>query len=524
MWKGPTRAFPTCSLGWPLLEWWAEVLPSPRDSDAPLIFTREQAMVLVAWYGLHPVTGEFVYRRGCSRRSKGWGKSPVEGVKVIGELCGEVVFDGWNSDGEPVGRPWGTGGLPPPEVKVAAVSEEQTDNTWGVTYALLTDNDGRAADELRIDAGLTRLHLRDHKGKAMPVTASAGSREGAPDTYAALDETHLWLPTNGGVRLAAVLRRNVAKMAGRSYETTNSFVPGEGSVAEATHKAVEAGRGIFYDAVEAPSSVGGIEVNEDASDDVLRTALRVAYGDSWWTPIDRLVQDIRDPDTRWSDACRFFFNWNVKGEGKAVDPKRWAELADSERKPQPKERIGIGFDGSISGDATVLIGCTADGWSFELGVWERPPGAKTWSVPRLAVHDAVREAFETYDVGLMLCDPPKWPTEIEQWAELYGDEVVLAFDTNKPSRFAPAVDRWLTAIKEGTHTHDGSNTLKRHVEACHLKKIRAQADDDDGRTMYGLVKGFDGRKIDGAIADVLAYQAAKTMPPGRKVQPFAIYD
>lgn len=511
-WTGPSYEgdFPT--LGWALLDWWAEYLPSPRDPLAPLLFTDEQARLLLRWFQVHPATGRFVYRRGRSRRSKGWGKSPLEAAKVIAELAGDVVPDGFDSTGNPVGRPWGSGGLPDPWVQVAAVSEDQTDNTWSVVYALLTVNDGRAADRLRIDAGLTRCFLREGNGRAEPVTASAGSREGQPITYAVLDETHLWVPSNGGLKLAATLRRNVGKMDGRSFETTNSFLPGEGSVAEATEKAVATGRGILDDAVEAPHIVDEVEVNEDAPDEILAKAMRVAYGQSWWVDVDRLVEEARDPDTRWSDVCRYNLNWNVKGEGKAVDPARWAELEVKQAQPPAGERVGLGFDGSISGDATVLYGCTSAGWTFEIATWERPSGDKAWKVPRLAVHAEVRKAFETWDVGLMLCDPPKWWTEIEEWAETYGDERVLAFDTNSTRRFAPAIDRWLTAMKEGTHTHDGSDVLGRHVLAAHLKKVRALADDDDDRTMYVLVKGSDGRKIDAAVADVLAYQAAMTMP------------
>ena len=63
------------SLGWPLLDWLADVLPSPRDDSAPLILTDQQAWTLIEWYRVDPTTGRFVYRRGYSRRSKGSGKS-----------------------------------------------------------------------------------------------------------------------------------------------------------------------------------------------------------------------------------------------------------------------------------------------------------------------------------------------------------------------------------------------------------------------------------------------------------------
>jgi hypothetical protein len=169
-----------------------------------------------------------------SRRSKGWGKSPVEAAKAIAELAGPVRFAGWDSHGEPVGRPWGTASDPPAWVQIAAVSEDQTENTHSVVYEFLTANDGRAADVLKIDAGLTRSYLRDgnRKGKLEPVTA-------APVLVrVSRSRTRCWTRRicgrrrNGGVRLARTLRRNVAKMGGRTYETTNSFEPGERSVAE----------------------------------------------------------------------------------------------------------------------------------------------------------------------------------------------------------------------------------------------------------------------------------------------------
>jgi hypothetical protein len=517
-WCGPTEQRPYPSLGWELLDWWADNLPSPRDPAEPLIFTDEQAAILVRWYALDPRTGRRIFRRGASRRMKGWGKSPVEAAKAIAELAGPVVFDGWDANGEPYGKPWGTGNLPQAWVQIAAVSEDQTDNTHSVVYEFLTANDGAAADSLKIDAGLTRSFLRDgdRRGRLEPVTAAAGSREGQPITYAVLDETHLWTPRNGGVKLAKTLRRNVAKMAGTTYETTNSFVPGEQTVAEGTHRSAEVGaEGVFYDAVEAPTVIRGVEVNADAPDDIILEAVNVARGQSWWVEPERLVEEARDPDTPWDDFCRFNLNWNRSLTSGFVDITAWDALGQS-RTVEPGERVGIGFDGSISGDATALYGCTADGFVFELAVWERPDDVDVWRVPRLEVHDRVAEAFSTYDVARMLCDPPKWWTEIETWCDTYNparveDAIVLSLDTNQASRFAPACGRFDTAIAEGSLSHDGKPGLRAHLAACARKKVRLMDDDDDGRTRFVIVKA-DTRKIDRAVAAVLAHEAAMTMP------------
>jgi hypothetical protein len=123
-----------------------------------------------------------------------------------------------------------------------------------------------------------------------------------------------------------------------------------------------------------------------------------------------------------------------------------------------------------------------------------------------------QETFTFWRVGQELCDPAKWGTEIEDWAEEYGDERIVIFDTNQAHRMWRACDRFSTAITEGTLTHDGSVVLTEHVLAMHKRKVRVRDDDDDGRTKFVFVKGPSGLKIDGGIGAVLALEAAATMP------------
>lgn len=475
----------------------ARHLPSPADASLPFVLTDEQAWIVLRWYAVDGDTGEFLHRRGSLEMAKGWGKSPLAGAVALAEFAGPVVFDHWNAEHEPVGRPWHN-----PWVQIAAVSENQTDNTYHALYEMLVANDHRAAKELGIDDGRTRLYLRGRPGVLEPVTAAAGSREGQRVTFAILDETHLWTRTNGGVRLAGTLRRNAAKMGGRTLETTNAPRLGEKSVAE--QSGLDAGVMLYARRPER-------EPDPDWPDARMLEALDATYGGSWWIDRRRLLAEIRDPATSWEDALRFYFNFRTAGSGRAVDPRSWDALA-APRDVPAGTLIGIGFDGSISQDATVLRGCTKDGYSFVIGTWVRPPGVLDWKVDRLSVRAAVDEAFARYRVGLMICDPPKWWTEIEEWALAYGDKVVVSLDTNQSRRFAPAVDRWLTAIREGSHTHDGDPLTAEHVKSAHLRKVRAAEESEDGRTKYVLVKGDEHRRIDAAVADVLAFEAAMTMP------------
>lgn len=513
-WRGPEYDGEFPSLGWEVLDWWTEYLRVPNGPlwGEPFVPTDEQRRYIVRFYRLDPKSGRFVYRRAAKREPKGKGKSPEAAALAVSEFAGPVCFDGWDANGEPVGKPH-----PTPWVQVAACSEDQTANTYSHLFEMLRDSP--AVDEFGIDLGRTRVQFHRRPGLIEGVTSSAGSREGQPVTFAVLDETHLWTPANGGKRLAATIRRNVAKMNGRTVETTNAYVPGELSVAEATHRAAEKGeKGLLHVATEGPWV-------EDLTDrKALKAALRVAYGDAHWIDLDRIVEEIQDPATDAADARRYYLNQVVKGESKAVDPKRWAELTVS-RVVADGERIGVGFDGSISEDATALVACTADGHLFvpvvngRPTIWERPVNAPPdWKIPRLEVENAVEQVFATYDVGRMLCDPPKWQTEIERWMERWNagrtadDTVVLFFDTNQPRRMAPACDRFTVALNERAVTHDGDSLLTSHVLAMARKKVRVRDEDDDGRTRYVFTKDADGRKIDAGIAAVLAEEAAMTMP------------
>lgn len=490
-----------------------DYLPDPTDDSQPLRLTDQQARIVLAYYTLDD-RGSFVNRRAILEMAKGWGKSPLVAAIAIVELAGPVCFGGWDDSGEPIGVPWGTDGRPPALVQIAAVSEDQADNTYGAIYHFLTARNGAVAERIGIDLGRTRLYVPERSGELHPVTASAGSREGQRVTFAVLDETHLWTRQNGGVKLADTIRRNAAKMGGRTFETTNAPQLGLKSVAEKSGSDVERGfSGILHYAIRPAN-----QPESDWSDEQLIEALSIVYGDAHWIDLSRLVKEIRDPSTEWDDALRFYFNIRSAGLGSAVDPRVWAALA-APREVEPKTEIGLGFDGSISQDETWLVGCTRDGYCFRIGRWARPAGSTGWTVPRTEVMERVEWAFNTYKVGRFLFDPPKWWQEGETWQTRWTADVVLPLDTNQPRRQAPAVDRLLVAIRERSISHDGDTDLADHMAAAHLKKVRLNESEDDGRTRYVIVKGEDRRKIDGAMALLLAYEAAMTMPELKHVSP-----
>jgi hypothetical protein len=501
-WRGPSYDGEFPSIGWLVVEWLENtftVADGPLVGE-PLRLTDEQTSLIVRFYQLDS-RGRFVFRRASVRRAQGWGKSPLMAGVALAELCGPSEPDGWNAAGEPVGRPPST-----PWVQLAACSEDQTDNSYSAAYAMASESDLAGSV---LDVGLTRIFLRDQMGRLEPVTASAGTRLGQRVTFAVLDETHLWTPRNGGVKLAATIRRNTSKMDGRSFESTNAFEPGEDSVAERTYNASQKGApGLLYDSAEAP------EVKDLTDRKAVMAALRVAYGESSaWVDLSRIADEIADPGTDPTDSRRFYFSQIVSDATRPVDVLAWEALAAPTVEVPDGAYIGVGFDGSISEDSTVLYGCTPGGHIFEIAAWERPASApEDWRVPRVQVHEAVEATFEVYRVGRMLCDPPRWWTEIEAWAARYGEDVVVALDTQSARRFAPACGRFAVSVREGAVSHDGRPGLTVNLAACARKRVRIADQEDDGRSPFVIVKA-DRRKIDRAVGAILALEAAMTMPP-----------
>jgi phage terminase large subunit-like protein len=457
--------------GLEVARWISEHLPMPGDPSHPFVLTDEQVEFLKLFYAVDGAV-RYVYRRALLQQPKGWGKSPLATAIGIAEFAGPVA---------PAN----------PYVQIAAVSEEQADaNVFSLVVDMLSANDGRAAEELGIDFGLTRLLLKDRPAaKLEAVTSKAGSREGQRVSFAILDESHLMLKENGGQRLARTIRRNAAKMNGRTLESANAFELGADSVAEHTVEAFDRGEAGILVVANRP----GREPTPEMSDEELRSLLDDAYGDASWVDRDRLLLDIRDPGTPWAESVRHFFNIAASGIDAFADPARWADL-EVDEKLEEKSRVALAFVGSSSTRA-ALVACSKDGLLDLLELWEE-------IVPRSDVNRAVQWAFEHFDVGQMFLDPRQWRTEAEKWAEQFGEEKVLEFPTTSPRRMAPAIDRFRVAMAEGEVHHDGDEDLSRDVAAARIRT---------GRSGPMLEEASPSRPIDAAIAAVLAYEAAATM-------------
>lgn len=484
-----------CSLGYqvgPLIE---------RDLGIEL--TGEQQDRVIEYYRLDPMTGKRVVRRAAIRRPKGSGKSPEGAYCGYAELVGPVCFYGWD-DGQPLGVP-----ALDPWIQFAAVSEDQTDNVVVWLFDTLASRP-ETQREYGIDLGRTRIYLQGRPGRLEPVTAAAGSREGQRVTFAVLDQSESWTKENGGHKLADTLRRNTAKMSGWSLELQNAPMLGDGSVADRTGKASDRkAAGVYFDTREPPK-VDRIDMSDP---DQLRPALEFAYGESTrWVDVDRLIEEILDPDTDPSDAKRYYLNTAAPSSDWAFDRERWTDLAGEGLVPAKDSVIVAGFDGARFDDSTAIVACeVATGNVWLQAVWERPEREHDWEIPESEVTAAVEELFDRWRVWRLYCDPPYWESTVASWEAKYRGsdrkQAVVPWWTNRWRPVGYACRALGSAIRGGEihHQADAEDVLSQHVRNAVRRSVNAR--DEDGIPLWSITKPAPGRKIDAAMALVLAWEA-----------------
>lgn len=511
------------TLGFEAVGWIEEFLGQPDGDNAgePYRLTPEQ-LNFVLWYYALDASGRFVYRRAVLRRAKGWGKSPFMGALCLLELCGPVRFGGFDANGNPVGvavaAPW---------VNLAGVSLDQTANTMTTILAMIEQ--GSIADEYDLDPGLTRIYTPG-AGRLVPITASSATQEGARPTFALLDETHHWSESNGGHALDRVIRRNLAKVGGRSIETTNAHAPGHDSVAEKSflaHLSIKEGRtkakGLLYDSREAPADV-------DLSDPArVLEGLEAAYGDSaktdsnpdGWVDLLRIREEVYDPSTPPEDSRRFYLNQITAAADSWCSPVEWSDNFVEDLVPlkfsepgdwRHGDTVTLGFDGSLVDDSTALVATrVSDGAPFLLGLWEKPegPAGIGWEVDKPIVRDLVDSTFATLDVVAFFSDVAYWETDVDSWREEYAERLLVkasskhavAWDMRtRHSETVKGVETVHRAILDVELPHDNDPRLTRHV-------LNARRRPNRWGVSFGKETRESPKKVDALAALVLSRMA-----------------
>lgn len=541
-WRGPSYDGEFPSLGWAIIDQLeGELLvPAGDRKGKPLKLTNRQVETLVRLYKLVQENG--VWRRQYTKvaihESKGTGKSPLAAMIVIAELLLETVFSHFDERGEPVGVV-NRSAL----ANIGANSEEQGKRTTWVPLREMMNKsvwatDGTLVVNGRGTVGETKIEVSGDQRQAMYVAGSAYSIEGVPATVAVLEESQYCFESNGGIKFASVMEDNVAKTDGLFVEVSNMPEIDRGSYAELTYLEAERQRAeaeadpsfipdLLYIAygTTPPEDDEDFDPRDPDNKEIVMAAIEEAYGpalkeNGGWISKRRIYSHIKK--MKPLEAMRKFLNWRVKNDGFLIGGEQWDRLEDTDRVIPDGSAIVLSFDGSKSRDSTALLrwgfGTDDDGdWLHceVVRIWARPPGERPgeWRVPRGEVRRAVEDEYEKHRVRLFVGDyAAGWESTMDDWAADYGEQgigktlerggpVMAVYTANAVKFWAAMVNSFeadVTDLERTPFTHDGDETLRRHVLAM-LK------DQKMGRDTVTKAGDSILQQIDAGVAAILGY-------------------
>jgi hypothetical protein len=517
---------------------WAEnhcVVPDGFDKGRPFILSDWQAWSLLNFYRVRPaakvgqLATAFQFRRSQIVLPQKAGKAPYTSAHVCVEAVGPALFAGWATGGErwdcrdhgcgcgwvyeyepgeAMGMSW-----PTPLIQITATSEEQTDNIYDALRPMI---DSGPLSVMIPKTGEEFIRL-PNKGRIDVVTSNARSRLGQRVTFVPQDETGIWTPSTGMVRVAETQRRGLAGMGGRAEETTNAWDPSEGSVAQRT---AESGMDdIFRLHPQAPE---GLKYRVKADRARIH---RHVYAGSPWVDLDAIEGEaaelvVDDP----GQAERFFGNRIRAGADKAFDLETYRTLPAAQTGIAAGRIVTLGFDGALVQDATGLVATDVEsGHKVPVDWWQRPQNLNDddeWTVPLDELNEAMEYAFNGsgWQVWKLYADPPHYTDDLNRWAGLYGEDRVVMWWTNNRRKMAYAIKAFRTDMRPGVMSHGPLDdtpkaavahaALVEHVGNA-VRRSTNMRDDEDGKFLW--LMGKDGakspRKIDLAMAACLSWEA-----------------
>ena len=164
----------------------------------------------------------------------------------------------------------------------------------------------------------------------------------------------------------------------------------------------------------------------------------------------------------------------------------------------------IGFDGSFSGDSTVLVGATVEEQPqvFLIRAWEKDIQIHDdqWRVDILEVENTIRDYVKANPrIKEIACDPYRWSRSME----ILQDEgyPIVEYPSTNARRMVPACARFADAVLDGNMIHDGDPLLSRHLSNAVVKV------DNLGPRIVKENRNSN-RRIDAAVAAVIAFDRA----------------
>jgi phage terminase large subunit-like protein len=182
----------------------------------------------------------------------------------------------------------------------------------------------------------------------------------------------------------------------------------------------------------------------------------------------------------------------------------WESLG-IEKPLDPDAEYILGFDGSFSGDTTVIVGCsipTEDepAHIFLVKAWEKPADADdSWRVDIQDAEFEIAKFCGRYKVREVACDPFRWQRSMEVLQD-QGIPIV-EYPSTSARRMVQSCARFYDAVTESRLTHDGDPLVARHFTNAVIKI------DNLGPRIVKENRNSN-RRIDAAVAAVIAYDRA----------------
>ncbi len=464
----------------------------------------------------HRLAGRRRFKRVAWSLRKGLAKTEKAAWIAAAELHPDapVRFDRWEKK-VPAGR-----GVTDPYIPMIAYTEDQTEElAYGALKVILELS--KVANDF--DIGLKRIMRIGGDGKAEAIATAPDAADGARTTFQHMDETHrLVLPRH--VEAAQVMLQNTMKrpMADPwTLETTTSFTPGEGSVAEATMdyaRMVE--RGEVKDSSLCFFHRQAGDDHDLTTYDGMLAAVTEASGAeaAEWSDLEGIVNLGMDPKVDKTYWERVWLNRPRQAAEQSFDIDQWDRLTRRGVEVESKEQVTLGFDGSKFRDATGIIATVVstgfqfvptflgeDGVTF--AVWERPEEIGAWEVPTDEVDAAIAECFLRFQVVRLYADPPYWEDSVNRWIGTYGKDHVHDWWTNRDRQMALALRGFQHALAQGEATNDGHPRFRAHMGNARRRVTKVH--DDEGNMLPTLRKERKDSpmKIDLAVCAVLSWEA-----------------
>lgn len=485
----------------------------------------------------HRLEGRRRFQRGGIEWRKGMAKTEFAAWVAFSELHpeGPVRCDGFNAQGEPVGRP-----VAFPYIPMMAVTEEQVSE---LAYGVLKYVVEEGPDADLFDASLDRIMRLDARGKgagqAVPVSNAPGSRDGALTTFQHFDEPHrLYLPSakHAHETMAANLTKRPLEDPWALY-TSTAGQPGQNSIQEDVRAEAEA---IKRGDIDEPALMFFARwAGDEHKDLVARAATETSPEVTPAQALENRIAAIADatgpageygpgqfesiakqwdrPKADRSYLERVWLNRWRRSDSRFFDIVRVQELAKPGLVIPEGAFITLGFDGARFRDATAFVATDiSTGVQQLMGLWERPEFADGWEVDESEVTQTLTDIMSKYDVWKLYGDPPHWVETMGSWSAKWPDHIEEFWTANR-KQMAYTARAYTEAITSGSVRFGGVDVpgaafrahedLIRHMGNAGKKDSRLL--DDEGQPLYIMQKP-DGKqefKFDAAMAATLSWKA-----------------